>query len=71
MNNKGEHNMKKIKWFASGGHIALAGPYDSQMAAYKAFILDKDVQEKQRKEHGACCPYPYNIIVWPEEVKEN
>ena len=60
--------MKKIVWYVSGGGIAQAGPYTSQVEAYNSMRLTKDAREKQTK--AGVFPFPLDIVVWPEEVNE-
>ena len=53
---------KQVKWFAYGGGISKAGPFDSQVLAYKAMTLIPKCREVQD------FPFPKDICVWPEEV---
>jgi hypothetical protein len=54
-----------IVWYASGGGITETGPFETQKHAYAAMRLTTDAQEAQRKKHGTCSPYPYDLVVWP------
>jgi hypothetical protein len=46
-----------VSWYASGGDIALSGPYDSQVAAWAAF--------RTVPGHGGL--FPADLKVWPDE----
>lgn len=56
----------KIVWYAAGGGIAKTGPYSSQIEAYSSLRLIKELVGKQRG-----FPFPKDIVVWPEEEKND
>ena len=67
----------KIVWFARGGGIARAGPFDSQLEATAAIRLAPEPELSPAWAHLADpagrrpAPYrefPVDAFVWPEEV---
>jgi hypothetical protein len=55
--------MPKIVWYAAGGGIYRAGPYDTEIEAWEHMILTDDEQYKQQSIH------PKDTRVWPEYVE--
>jgi len=57
---------KKIKWFAKGGGIAKCGPFETQVEAAKAMML-----EPQPGGYGVAEDlriFPDGVFMWPEET---
>jgi hypothetical protein len=76
--------MKTIKWFARGGDIVKAGPFDTQIKAVNSMRLitesDADYQKARLNfiNDGWAGRdfrpqfkggFPDNVFVWPEEVE--
>lgn len=63
---------KKIVWFARGGGIKKAGPFDSQVAAVRAMKLIDEGPNPVRCGNSFREPlrggFPSDVFVWPEEV---
>lgn len=53
----------RVKWFAATGAIAKAGPFDSQVDAWRAIRLSDEFLAAS----GTRRPFADNAIVWPEE----
>jgi len=53
--------MKKLQWFASGGGIALTGPFQTQADAWKAMRLAPG--------HGGL--FSPDTKVWPDDRSRN
>jgi len=54
----------KIVWYAAGGGIFKAGPFETEIEAWKAMELREEVQLYQRSVH------PRDTRVWPEYENE-
>ena len=52
---------KQVVWYARGGDVIRAGPFDSQIEATKSLILKSDRRD-------GIPEFPQNYFVWPEEV---
>lgn len=66
-----------IKWFARGGGIEKAGPYDNQVLATNAMrqVAETDEEYKRAVWNGVIRKqlkgyFPADVFVWPEEVEE-
>lgn len=62
-----------IKWFACGGGIAEAGPFDSQVEAWEHMRLAPDASTYHERSHRGELPkhprkHPPDTQVWPERV---
>lgn len=55
----------KIKWWASGGHVAVSGPFESQEDAFSAFRYTK----REAIRNGT--PFPSNLVTWCSAVDEH
>jgi len=63
---------KKIVWFARGGGIKKAGPFDFQVAAVKALeLIDEGpaVRCGDSFREPLRGGFPSDMFVWPEEVR--
>jgi len=56
--------MKDIVWFARGGGIAKAGPFDSQIEAWEAMEYTHEMKERTGYKH------PHDTAVWPERCRQ-
>lgn len=67
---------KKIVWFARGGGIAKAGPFDTQIDAVNSMRLTEETQEQYKKSLWSHTRdrlrggFPDDVFVWPEEIDE-
>lgn len=75
----GEDPTEVIKWFACGGGIAEAGPFDSQVEAWEAMRLAPptlpyrermaSIAKGKAPRLPAARKHPPDTQVWPERVK--
>jgi len=59
---------KKIKWFARGGGILKAGPFNNQIEATKSMIILNHCDNPICPCKTVAPTFPDNVFVWPEEV---
>ena len=66
--------MSKVVWFASGGHVARSGPYETQVEAAKTLMVHAEncaTKIWPRTDLCDCKLRPVeNAFVWPEEQRE-
>lgn len=65
-----------IQWYARGGGIAKAGPFDTQIQAVESIREITETYEEwlratAGREHRSrlCGGFPPDAFVWPEESK--
>jgi len=68
------------KWFARGGNIAKAGPFNTQIDAVNSMRLVSETDEQYRRmrsnwDNGKLRAqlkggFPDDVFVWPEKVKK-
>lgn len=58
-------------YYASGGGIALSGPYPSEYEARRVFRLTPKAQREQSRTRGTSSPYPHDLVIWPIYSKDD